>query len=498
MAHADHKYAGTVKGWVEVHGVGLIKPDGVPDCVIDILVQRDAFPPNTTVNVGDRVIFESAFSHIHKKYEATVCIVTGTSSNTLSQAHEPQPFGIIEPKTEKSTHKSCVLQEADTEIGRFEQQSLQRKKEEERRQQNDIHVSFLRFVNGFFGIESNENEIVENSRGQRVNYLPSENVFIANMPADCEERDVRKIFQEYGQVERVKMMWNAMQTEKAVLMEMGNIEQATWLVKNLHENIPLGLKMPITVRFADNRSEQKRKPVGPGRGGANGYLTPTFANVSPDDNIDNLVNFPLEVKMATHHNIDKLKIWVGSIPTCCTDRAIGVYFQEFGDVREVFCKDDGSLPGRKFGFVTFTRNHSSRDALEEHSHGGSLYDGAAQQKKMAQAMKETEGQGKSLPKRAWPDPKDGPKRKAALNQGVEVSLEPQSKTKLFVRFIPRNVNAEDIDRNFRDFGHVVDVILQEEPDRMDGRKQAYVIMFDEDSANHAIAGMSGKRIKVQA
>merc|ERR1711860_324911 len=51
---------------------------------------------------------------------------------------------------------------------------------------------------------------------------------------------------------------------------MADLNQAKWLVENLIGNIPQGMSVPITVRFADNRAEKARALEGAGYGKAFG------------------------------------------------------------------------------------------------------------------------------------------------------------------------------------------------------------------------------------
>merc|ERR1740121_1721339 len=47
------------------------------------------------------------------------------------------------------------------------------------------------------------------------------------------------------------------QTKGCALVRYGNVETATWVLENLHSNIPQGLQLPISVRFADRGPPRK-------------------------------------------------------------------------------------------------------------------------------------------------------------------------------------------------------------------------------------------------
>lgn len=100
---------------------------------------------------------------------------------------------------------------------------------------------------------------------------PSDNMFVAGLPLDMGEEAIRGIFNQFGVVKQCRVLnANPGKPDVAALVRMGDLNQAKWLVENLNGNIPQGMSVPITVRFADNRAEKARALEGPGYGKAFG------------------------------------------------------------------------------------------------------------------------------------------------------------------------------------------------------------------------------------
>mmetsp|Transcript_121237 Transcript_121237/g.343484 ORF Transcript_121237/g.343484 Transcript_121237/m.343484 type:complete len:459 (-) Transcript_121237:508-1884(-) len=100
---------------------------------------------------------------------------------------------------------------------------------------------------------------------------PSDNMFVAGLPLDMDEEAIRAIFNQFGVVKQCKVLnANPGKPDVAALVRMTDLNQAKWLVENLNGNIPQGMSVPITVRFADNRAEKARALEGFGYGKASG------------------------------------------------------------------------------------------------------------------------------------------------------------------------------------------------------------------------------------
>jgi cold shock CspA family protein len=82
----------------------------------------------------------------------------------------------------------------------------------------------------------------------------TDNLFITGLPLDITEEMIQATFSQYGTIHSVKKLGNQPgKSDAAALVRMGDVEQAKWLVENLHTNIPTGLKQPVNIRFAENK-----------------------------------------------------------------------------------------------------------------------------------------------------------------------------------------------------------------------------------------------------
>ncbi|CAE8608957.1 unnamed protein product, partial [Polarella glacialis] len=95
--------------------------------------------------------------------------------------------------------------------------------------------------------------------GSGSNSTPSDNLYIKGLPPNMAEEDIRKVFGPYGAIASCRILQAcAVNTDPAgetiIMMRMGELVQARWLVDNLHGNIPQGLTKPIMVKYAQERS----------------------------------------------------------------------------------------------------------------------------------------------------------------------------------------------------------------------------------------------------
>lgn len=79
---------------------------------------------------------------------------------------------------------------------------------------------------------------------------PSESLSVNGMPIFLTDEQLHAVFSQYGTVEQCKMLdiIPGLLT-RAALVTMATVEEAAWLVQNLHGNIPSGLTDPISVQF---------------------------------------------------------------------------------------------------------------------------------------------------------------------------------------------------------------------------------------------------------
>lgn len=77
-------------------------------------------------------------------------------------------------------------------------------------------------------------------------------ILVKSLPAEVTEDRLREVFGAYGTVVSLKIlsMQGGKFTTAAAVMRMGTAEEASWLVDNVHGNIPVGLESPVMIRFA--------------------------------------------------------------------------------------------------------------------------------------------------------------------------------------------------------------------------------------------------------
>eukprot|EP00928_Gymnodinium_smaydae_P039809 TRINITY_DN27118_c0_g1_i1.p1 TRINITY_DN27118_c0_g1~~TRINITY_DN27118_c0_g1_i1.p1 ORF type:complete len:452 (+),score=103.77 TRINITY_DN27118_c0_g1_i1:99-1358(+) len=96
--------------------------------------------------------------------------------------------------------------------------------------------------------------------------LPSENLYIQGLPLELDENLLRSIFQQYGTVTQCKLLDPVPgKADRVALMRMGTVEEATWIVANVHNNIPNGMATPVSVQFSLNKAQREvdaRKAAG--------------------------------------------------------------------------------------------------------------------------------------------------------------------------------------------------------------------------------------------
>jgi len=94
----------------------------------------------------------------------------------------------------------------------------------------------------------------------------SDNVYIADLPAEVDENVIHQVFASYGSVMSCKAMPGKFPGQKgAALVRFGSPQEAAWVVENLNGNLAEGLAEPIKVRFANAKGSGKG-----GNGGADG------------------------------------------------------------------------------------------------------------------------------------------------------------------------------------------------------------------------------------
>eukprot|EP00401_Gymnodinium_catenatum_P008573 CAMPEP_0117547550 /NCGR_PEP_ID=MMETSP0784-20121206/47182_1 /TAXON_ID=39447 /ORGANISM="" /LENGTH=293 /DNA_ID=CAMNT_0005344459 /DNA_START=67 /DNA_END=948 /DNA_ORIENTATION=+ len=89
---------------------------------------------------------------------------------------------------------------------------------------------------------------------------PTDNLFVTGLPKLSED-GIRNIFSQYGKVASVKILPNqAGKNDTAVLLRMTTVEDAKWLVENVHSTTPSRLKAPVQISYAQQKMADGRAP----------------------------------------------------------------------------------------------------------------------------------------------------------------------------------------------------------------------------------------------
>lgn len=91
----------------------------------------------------------------------------------------------------------------------------------------------------------------------------SDNLYLSELPGDFNEQVCQQILGAYGAIVRCKILPSKISGGKcAALVQFGSLDEAQWIVENLHGNIPQGLSEPIKVRYADGPEQKAQRQMG--------------------------------------------------------------------------------------------------------------------------------------------------------------------------------------------------------------------------------------------
>jgi len=91
--------------------------------------------------------------------------------------------------------------------------------------------------------------------------IPSESLFIGELPETMDDARLRAVFGAYATIKSSKLLpVSGHRGSRAAIITFESLDEAKWIVDNLHENIPQGLEKPVLVKF----KKQENKGVGKG------------------------------------------------------------------------------------------------------------------------------------------------------------------------------------------------------------------------------------------
>lgn len=199
---------------------------------------------------------------------------------------------------------------------------------------------------------------------------PSDNLFIADLPAEVDQAKVETIFGAYGKVTSTKFLPG--QGKNAALVRFHTMDEAKWVLENLNGNIPQGLTTPITVKYANSpgskggwkgeKGADRYAPYGKGAGlgaiGAKASGKGWGDEGKGSKSSIKILKKGLQVAEALpggKWSNDAGALWIGGLPHDTTDVDLYHIFSPFGSIPSggvrAMLHEDGSCKG--FGFVNY-------------------------------------------------------------------------------------------------------------------------------------------------
>lgn len=225
--------------------------------------------------------------------------------------------------------------------------------------------------------------------------VPSDNVFIGELPASLTQQECREIFGAYGQVTQCRVLPVRPSTGKAsALVRFGSVIEATWITENLDGNLVEGLVEPITARFANpsgsNGASKSAAGVavtpiapvaaaaaaakGPRSLGGRGVAGAAGSNAGPADArvLDN--------------------VFIGELPAGMTTEECKAIFGTYGQVVQCRVLPARAATGKSSALVRFGSVEEAKSIVE--SLNGSFVEGLAEPIQARFANNPVHGDGK--------------------------------------------------------------------------------------------------------
>lgn len=230
------------------------------------------------------------------------------------------------------------------------------------------------------------------AKAPSVEPQPSDNLYIKGLPADATDEQIAEIFACYATVTSSKLLKHP--NECSLLLRVGSVEMATWIVENLNNNIPQGLSSPVQVRYADTPATKAAKMAGgvmaavAGAAGKDGFFGPgkgkgkgkdmmgpygQFGDAQPFGNPD--PTLPAEVKESVEivlrnfgagkgqryaHGGDETNLYVKDLPGTADELYIYKVFSPFGALDSITIKNG---EGWAIAFVKYCANEEANAAI---------------------------------------------------------------------------------------------------------------------------------------
>eukprot|EP00416_Gambierdiscus_australes_P034179 CAMPEP_0171107062 /NCGR_PEP_ID=MMETSP0766_2-20121228/66070_1 /TAXON_ID=439317 /ORGANISM="Gambierdiscus australes, Strain CAWD 149" /LENGTH=345 /DNA_ID=CAMNT_0011568287 /DNA_START=52 /DNA_END=1089 /DNA_ORIENTATION=- len=244
------------------------------------------------------------------------------------------------------------------------------------------------------------------TRNVRDPSTPGDQVYIKGLPLDFTDDQLLEVFSAYGQVVWHKVLKRDGASDSVALVQMSSVDEATWIVENLHGNIPQGLTMAVSITFSAG-PKNKRGAAGGGGGGGCGStwgLVPAssgsryspYSNSAPeggasDGNLWQMLQGFSAHKASFSDFNDGSNLYIKGLPNTVDELYLYKLFAPFGGIQSVkpVVQDWGAI-----GFVKFTHAEEAQVAISQ-LNGQMMPDGSVIQVSVKSARKGTAAAGEA-------------------------------------------------------------------------------------------------------
>merc|ERR1719491_1504356 len=213
--------------------------------------------------------------------------------------------------------------------------------------------------------------------------VPSDNVWVGDLPVGAAQTDLATIFEPYGQIVNSRMLPGRDPAAKpCAMIRFASVDMATWVVENLNGNIPQGLDAAIIVRFANSSGGGKGDNSGGMGGGAqawqqdnsgwSGKAAGKNGGAAKGKNGGAPGSFQALFQSVKGGGVlgggtvpEENQVFVKNLPPDTTNEGLYKLFSPFGAIPpngvKAMTNPDGTCKG--FGFVDFSEPTSAQTAV---------------------------------------------------------------------------------------------------------------------------------------
>jgi len=142
---------------------------------------------------------------------------------------------------------------------------------------------------------------------------PCDQLYVKGLPGGFTDETLMALFSSYGRVIQGRVLPSPSGVPyAAALVRMGSVQEAKWLVDNLHGNIPEGLGDPVYIKFANNSRRAADGGTAPPGAAAQAPAAPSTTAAPPSENLY-MKGFPVET---TEESLRTILMPYGSVASC--------------------------------------------------------------------------------------------------------------------------------------------------------------------------------------